>query len=210
MNNNMNIHFLAPENKEKWPLVWKKCFNTWTQSKYDINVWTDEGVDNLLIEDDKEFFDILNTLPPIYKFDYVRYLILEKYGGAYIDMDVELIEDFFHRLNPEKIYLIEGTRGTYVENSMMISPKDSINQEIWKRLKIFSKNTIIQNFKECSDPLNVIWTAGPGVLSTYFIKLMDLKAPPRSYFDILAWEHFSNPNGTLNFTKHYHTSAWSD
>jgi mannosyltransferase OCH1-like enzyme len=207
----MTIHFLTAgkyQNQEDWPEIWNKCFDSWFKTNYDICLWNDEGVDNLLIEDDKEFLKILNTLPPIYKFDYVRYLILEKYGGAYIDMDVELIEDFFHRLNPEKIYLMDGTRGTYLENSIMISPQNDINCKIWKDMKTFSKNIIIQNFKECSDYYNSIWTSGPGSLSTYFIKHLDQDLPIRSYFDILAWEHFSNPNGTLNFTKHYHISAW--
>ena len=92
----MTIHFLAPEDKDKWNPIWEKCFNTWAQTKHDINVWTDEGIDKLLQEDDIYFYEnYLNKLDNIYKFDYVRYIILEKYGGAYFDIDIELVNNFF-------------------------------------------------------------------------------------------------------------------
>jgi len=74
----LTIHLLAPEDKNKWPDVWHHCFSIFQKLPYKIKMWGDNDIDEILSKDDKEFLDILNTLPPIYKLDYVRYLILEK------------------------------------------------------------------------------------------------------------------------------------
>ena len=206
----MTIHFLAPEDKNKWHPLWHQCFESWSKTKHDISVWTDEGVDQLLKEDDEEFYNkYLNKLNPIYKFDYVRYIILEKFGGAYVDMDVELIdESFIDKLSSKKIYLMEGTSGTYIENSIMISPPTEINKHIWQRVKLYAKNHITNKFKECNNPYDVIWIVGAQLLSQFFIKYLP-KGNHRDYYDILAWEHFGNIDSTLSYTKHWQTNIWN-
>ena len=128
----MLIHLIAPKDQTKWLEVWHHCYNIWKSTPYKIKMWHDEDVDQLLKEDDEEFFDILNTLSPIYKFDYVRYLILEKFGGAYFDMDVELIINFIPLLNPNKIYLSEGENNCLISNHIMISPPDFL---FWFNIK---------------------------------------------------------------------------
>lgn len=207
----MTLHFLAPEDKDKWHPTWHTCFNIWSQTPYNLNVWTDEGIDKLLQEDDEEFYnEYLNKIPNIYKFDYVRYIILERYGGMYVDMDIELIDaSFIDKLDPKKVYLMEGTCGTYVENSLMLSPLNDFNKTVWQRVKSFAKNSIIKEFKKCKDPYNVIWITGPQLMSKFFIKYLPPGTHPRKYFDILSYEQFSNPYGTLNYTKHWQTSTWN-
>jgi hypothetical protein len=202
----MTIHFLAPEDRSKWHPTWEKCFESWVQTKYNINVWTDEGIDKLLQEDDKEFYnEYLNKLDPIYKFDYVRYIILENYGGMYVDMDVELIDiSFMDKIDSEKIYLMEGTGGTYIENSLIISPLDNVNKQFWQRIKMSAKTNIMKKIDQCANYYNVIWIVGPQLISKFFIR----EDPKRTYYDILAWEHFGNVDGTFNFTKHHQTSVY--
>jgi hypothetical protein len=214
----MKIHFLAPEDKNKWHPLWDECFNTWAQTKHDLNIWTDKGIDQLLKEDNEEFYtEYLNKLDNIYKFDYVRYIILKKYGGAYVDMDVELVNDFFPLLDPNIIYMMEGTNGTYVENSIMISPIQDPNKpynqkshyekasyEIWGRIKSMAKNNIIRRFDEINNNSKlVIEVVGPGMLSTFFSKLKN-----SLLYDILGYYNFNNPNSTLSFTKHHYSGTW--
>jgi hypothetical protein len=210
----MVIHLITAgkyQNQEDWPEIWVKCFNSWAKTKHDICIWNDEGIDRLLQEDDNVFYkQYLSKLDPIYKWDYVRYLILKKYGGAYFDMDVELIDDyFFYKLHPSKIYLMEGTCGTYIENSIMISPLTKLNKDFWKRIQTYSKNKILNKFNDCSNPHNVVWTVGAQLLSEFFLTQSPHK-DHRQYYDILAWEHFGNVEGTINFTKHYQTWTWDN
>lgn len=52
-------------------------------------IWTDEKVNNLIENDFPEYKEIISTFPhKFYLIDFIRYLILWKYGGIYIDMDV--------------------------------------------------------------------------------------------------------------------------
>jgi mannosyltransferase OCH1-like enzyme len=209
----MTIHLITAgeyQDQKNWPELWIKCFNSLSKTKHDICIWTDEGIDKLLKEDDEEFYkEYLKKLDPIYVWDYVRYIILEKFGGTYFDMDIELIdESFIDKLSSKKMYLMEGTSGTYIENSIIISPPTGINKHIWQRIKLFAKNNIINKFKECNNPYNVVWIVGAQLLSQFFIKHLP-KGNPRNYYDILAWEHFGNVDSTLNYTKHWQTNTWS-
>jgi hypothetical protein len=107
---------------------------------------------------------------------------------------------------------MEGTGGTYVENSIMISPPTEINKQIWQRMKLFAKNKIMNNFEECKKESNVYWIVGAQLLSEYFIKHSPLATTTKNHrdcYDILAWEHFANTKNTLNYTKHWQTNTWN-
>jgi mannosyltransferase OCH1-like enzyme len=220
----MTIHLIAAgkyENPENWPPIWHQCFESLIKSKHDINIWDTKGIKKLIKEEDAEFYnEYLNKLDIIYQIDYVRYIILKKYGGAYMDMDVELVRDFFPLLNPNIIYMMEGTAGTYVENSIIISPTQDPNKtheqkthqertfyEIWDRVKNMAKNNIIRRFKEI--PTNkklIIELIGPGMLSTFFSKIDN--SPPRQKYNVLGYYQFSDVTSTLSFTKHYYSGVW--
>jgi mannosyltransferase OCH1-like enzyme len=204
----MTIHFLAPEDKDKWEPIWDKCFNTWAQTSYDLNVWTDEGIDKLLKEDDDEFYiNYLSNLHPIYKFDYVRYLILEKYMGIYIDIDIKLIKDFIPLLDPTSIYLAEGTSGNYVENCLMVASNNKhYSSAFFERVKEFCKDKIKLNYSKClKHKRQVVYNVGARALSEFVIT-------QHKFFKVninrLAYEHFGSLENTLSFTKHYYTNSW--
>ena len=204
----MTIHFLAPEDKNKWHSVWKKCFNTWTKTSYDLNIWTDEGIDGLLQKDDNEFYyNYLNQIDPIYKFDYVRFIILEQYGGIYSDMDIELIENFIPMLNPNKIYMMEGDIGELYSNCLMTSPNDNATQEVWRTLKLFCKQRIIDNFELCKDKYNVMRMVGPFAISEWFAKYFNEFNLPK--VGVLSKYHFSQIDSDISFSKHYSTNTWN-
>ena len=77
----------------------------------------------------------------IFKLDYVGSLILEKIGGAYIDMDVELISPFINQIDRNKIYIIGASSSDeVVQNSLMISPPS----EFWTRFLTFSRKKYLK------------------------------------------------------------------
>lgn len=208
----MIIHFLAPKDKNKWHPIWHTCFNTWTKTNYDLNIWTDEGVDKLLQEDDNEFYkEYLNKLHPVYKWDYVRYIILEKYRGAYFDMDVELVDSsFFNKLHPNKVYIKEGDAGSYLENSIIIS-QSKFFDTMWRRIKIYTKNLLIDNFKKAkTDSFYTMELVGPDALAKFFANYVRGKelTKKEKLFEILSHEHFGSLTNEISFTRHYFTSTW--
>ena len=204
----MTIHLLAPKDKSKWNPIWHKCYSIWQQCPHEIKMWHDEDIDYLLKEDDIEFFKILNSLPSIYKFDYIRYILLEKFGGAYFDMDVEIIDpSFFNKLNENIIYLMEGTAGTYVENSIMITPSNLIYSEYWERIKSISQCNIRNNINKCQNKLNVVHMVGPGVISKFFSYLkLELGAKK---IEVLGYEQFASKTNTISYARHYQTCTWN-
>jgi mannosyltransferase OCH1-like enzyme len=196
----MLIHLLAPKDQTLWPKIWYKCYDIWKTSPYKIKMWYDEDIDQLLKEDDKEFFNsYLSKLDKIYKFDYVRYLILEKFGGAYFDMDIEIVRDFIFLLNKDVVYIMEGNRDEYLQNSIMISPP---NNRLWTNIKYYCKWNVINHFEKCrSSNFWTVNTVGPLALSSYFSKFK----PP---FEMLSYHHFSTTTNTLSFSKHHNTISW--
>ena len=201
----MIIHLIAPKDKTQWPNIWHHCYNIWKSSPHEIRMWHDEDIDQLLKEDDEEFYTILNTLPPIFKFDYVRFILLEKFGGAYFDMDVEIINDFFPMLSPNKIYMMEGTNGSLVENSIMISCESRSDRTMWSRLKEYSKFKILSNLEDCNIEYKVIAYAGPNLISNYFVKhLPNFEVK----YEILSYPQFASLTNEVSFSKHHQTTFW--
>ena len=146
----MTIHLIAAgdlENPNNWPKIWSKCYNIWKSSPYKIKLWGDKDINNLLIEDDEGFFkDYLSNLKPIFKWDYVRPLILKKFGGAYFDMDIEIFFDFLPQLNPNVVYIMGGhkeiDKKNIVENSIMISYPNLYNNQFFHDLQQYFKYNI--------------------------------------------------------------------
>ena len=203
----MIIHLLAPKEQYTWHPIWGKCYSIWKTSPYEIKLWNDEDIDQLLKEDNEEFFNILNTLPPIYKFDYVRYVILEKFGGAYFDMDIEIIDpSFIPKLNPNKFYYMEGTLGTFIDNSLIISSKvPKYNQDLFHRIKTYTKRLILNNLDECT-PFNVIKFVGPYALSDWVSRYQSQTIVE---YEILGQYQFSSPTNEVAYTRHHQTSVWN-
>lgn len=210
----MVIHLITAgkyQDPNKWPNIWRKCYKSWEGCPYKIKIWNNEKINILLKEDDEEFFNILNNLPPIYKWDYVRYIILEKFGGAYFDMDVEIIDSsFFNKLPLNKMFFMEGTSGSYLENSIMITPINLYYEEFWEKIKNYAQYIVKSSPKTTLTPHNVQTKVGSGMLSKFFLdKLLNSSSTIRPW-EILGYHQFGCPsNNGIVFTKHYNTSLWS-
>lgn len=196
----MTIHLIAPKDKTKWSPIWHRCYNIWNLSPYKIKLWHDEDIDTLLRENDKEFFNKLQGLDKIYKWDYARILILEKFGGAYFDMDVEITSDFIKNLNPNQTYISGGSPfQDILTNWIVISPKSYC----WSNFLERGKQLLLSNYDECKKNKSlVITTFGPAALSRFFTiqGFQDIQ--------ILSYWHFSDINSNLSFSKHYFTNSW--
>ena len=206
----MIIHLLAPKDKSKWPETWHHCYNILLNSPHDISIWNDEGIEKELREHDNEFYEeYLSKLDKIYQIDYVRYIILNKYGGAYFDLDVELIIDFLPLLNSNTTYILEGGIGELVSNAIMITYKEC---SIWEHILQKAKYNIIQNFNLAQqDNFNTVKLVGPLFLSSFVAKFWNLQRIQKTHspnIELLSWQQFNNPLSTFSFTKHHSTHTW--
>tara|TARA_R110000803_G_scaffold210430_2_gene282176 strand:+ start:80 stop:769 length:690 start_codon:yes stop_codon:yes gene_type:complete len=224
----MDIHLIAPKDKSQWRDKWKKCYKFWENSSYNVIIWDDEKIDNILKQDDIMLFEVLNQLPPIYKYDYVRYIILDKFGGAYFDLDVEVIVDFIPSLHPDEVYISEGqpfkdeeikrdfgdklspsffelieTPIDYaLSNHIMISPK---NRGLWKIIKNKVKINLIKYYKTHNGNfINVLKVVGPIALSRIVFEY-------GFHHKLLSYHHFDvgdDDRSAFVVCKHHKTFNW--
>ena len=134
--------------------------------------WNLEKCDKLLKEHYPHHLDMYKKYPyHIQRCDAIRYFILHRYGGLYVDMDYfcnkpwnEVLEKYHN-----DIYIVETPNNTglddiHVSNSLMYSKKGHI---FWNTLFIELENKKTQ---PCyySKHIEIMFTAGPGILNRIF------------------------------------------
>ena len=210
-NVNVVIHLIAAgryENRGDWPPIWEKCYQSIEKLGYKIQIWNTNKINHEIKTDDEEFYnEYLSKLDPVYKWDYVRYIILQRYGGIYMDMDIEIVNNFIPLLKPNKIYMMEGDIGELYNNCLMVSPNDWFTQEVWSTLKLFVKQRVIDNFELCGERYNVMKMVGPFALSEWFAKYFSVFCLPN--VGVLSKYHFSQVDSDICFARHYTTSEWN-
>jgi hypothetical protein len=210
----MIIHLSAPKDKNSWPDIWHQCYNYWVNSPYKIKLWNDDEIDSLIKNDDLEFFNIINKLPKICKLDYFRALVLEKYGGAYFDLDIEMLFDFLPLTDPSKVYIMGHppfpSKKLIVQNSLFISSLE--NSLFFYHLKNYFKYTTKKHFNLIQEPyshilpgLNIGKIAGSISLSK-FVKVYKKSLP---FLEILDYKYFNDSNNSIKFCIHHSIQSWN-
>ena len=77
------------------PVYLKEISQTWQEKhpEWEYRFWNKDAVEQFLESDFPEFISLYNSFPfDVQRWDFVRYLILERLGGLYVDMDYECIE----------------------------------------------------------------------------------------------------------------------
>jgi len=138
--------------KKEMPPEWKKAQQKWKDlySDYEYILWGNDNSLDLIKKEYPQYLDMYNNFEyPIQRADFIRYCILQTYGGIYADLDIvpekKFTDETFTGTNSD-VYLMKGNNFlnyTYViiiTNSLMISKKNSIfwdyvRKEIEKRYK---------------------------------------------------------------------------
>jgi len=89
-------------------------------------IWTDENARELIKSDYPFFLKTYDSYEwGIQRADAVRYFVLHKYGGMYVDLDYESRVNFWDRLPQDRVGLVESPYqyNEKAQNSLMSSPK---------------------------------------------------------------------------------------
>ncbi|MCD7916226.1 MAG: hypothetical protein LUG96_13835 [Tannerellaceae bacterium] len=74
--------------------TWKRDYPDW---KYEL--WDNERMNNFILIHYPHYWERYNEFPHnIQRWDIIRYLILDHYGGVYVDFDYESIKSIEHLL----------------------------------------------------------------------------------------------------------------
>lgn len=206
----MLIHLFAPKDRNKWKPIWNKCYKIWEESPHQIKLWDDKEIDNELKLDDPDFYNKLQECPPIYKYDYARYVIILKYGGAYFDLDIEVIRDFFPLLKNDRLYLYEGFASTGVEPAIIISTP-GFPVHFFHMLKSYIQNKIHDETRYKNTIENTTYKTGPTSLSQFYLQwskdnIMDDVTNKR--IQVLPFELFGSSYHDLSYCIHHYTNSW--
>ena len=129
---------------------WKKYNNDW-----EYKLWDEENIKELKI---KEFNIYSKELNPGYRSDIVRYIVLNKYGGIYVDTDFECIKSIPYDLLNYKFVscVIFGNKPSIANGMMMSTPGFILIKNI---LKSIEKDNYINDIKD------IIKNSGPEILT---------------------------------------------
>ncbi len=108
---------------------WQRLHPTWT-----YRLWTDEDLRNLVVDHYPEMLKVYDDFPyPIQRVDMARYMILDRHGGVYSDLDlipVTPIDPFL--VGSMDVYLVHsGNVKTCLTNALMASVPGA---PLWKRI----------------------------------------------------------------------------
>ena len=175
---------LIPKESVEFISNWKNIY-----TDYKIIIWTDEMIesDNIIPNNLKEEYTS-NSFSPAYKSDIVRYIILNKYGGIYLDTDFECLKKIpDHFLNFKFLGGIQNNGevniaffASQMNNELLIETIESIPKSI---------NTAIHgNYYTCE---NIYRITGP------------------QFFNRICLKYLSNTDYFF-FTKEYFYPYWFD
>lgn len=150
----------------------KHCRESWDilNPNFCHIIWNRENTVKLIKSFYPEFYELFVNYPfEIQRCDMIRYCILHRYSGIYVDMDYKCKKSFqnvFKLWNQYDIYLINSSNVSgKISNSMMLSYEK--NHMFWKMV-LLEMNKIAAGYKDVSKHLQVMYTTGPAMLSKMY------------------------------------------
>jgi len=162
-----------PEHFRLFGETWKEFHPDW---KYEF--WDNDRVNDFIMEYYPQYWDTYLCFQyDIQRFDAVRYLILDKIGGMYVDFDTECLKPHdaliagktcCFSMEPEK-HRLRFNKPVYFNNALMASvPEHPFMKEIIKT--VFSYTPNIEEFTSEQRFMEIMNSTGPLALTEIYEK----------------------------------------
>lgn len=162
---------------------------------WEYKLWTDKDNDEFVRKEFPELYDIYNGFSKnIMRADVIRYLIMDKIGGLYLDLDYEMLKPFNFKdsqlILPKNRSLNFGDSADEIGNCVFASVP---NHQFWKDVI----NDIKNNPPQINDYTEVIDATGPGLLTRIYHSkdYIDIDTPDRIIF------HPPSPTNNKEYKK---------
>ena len=162
-----------PKHFEKLGESWKSDYPEW-----EYIVWDNQKMNDFILSNYPEYWESYQAFPyNVQRWDVIRYLILDKIGGMYVDFDYQslarmdsLLENKTCCFSEEENYINKkGEKVSVFNNALMLSvPKHPFMQKIIETA--FSDKMVYANpepKQQC-----VLSTTGPGMITTLYNSLL--------------------------------------
>lgn len=204
------------ENLSGPPESWRKISESWRKKNPDWEYifWTKPEMEDLV----KEFPDFEKTYFKfpfnVQRWDAIRYLILFKYGGLYVDMDYECLKNIDQLFDSSKCVLglepqehAKKINAEYLPGNAFMASEPK--HPFWLAVIDFMKNIELNNYREENKVRYILETTGPFMINNVYeaynekgdiTLISDKFVAPLSQFEL--FEHnFLNENN-LDLTPH--------
>ena len=105
---------------ERWKLAVNSCKKKYNDYQYIL--WTDEMMEKFVKTEYPDFFNVYDSYKEnIQRCDAFRYLVLYKYGGVYIDMDIICKKNFDNLLSYDLVLAKSSNMNNFFTNSFFMS-----------------------------------------------------------------------------------------
>ena len=155
----------------RMPSVFKPLIETWLKNhpSWQYKLWTDADIESFHLEN-QELYNAAKNYGQ--RSDILRYEILYRYGGLYIDVDFKCIKpfDLLHHCYDFYTGLFDIATGTAANGLIGCAPDHPIMKEMIKSLKTISKE---------SEYLDIIKLTGPDFFTNIFLKTYE-QSPGRA------------------------------
>lgn len=102
------IHYIWLGDIEKLPELGKVCINTWHENLVDFEIilWDESKIRDVFSVDKLSFFNsMLEKKKYAFAADFARCIILNEFGGIYLDTDVEVVKNLAPLLNDCSVFM---------------------------------------------------------------------------------------------------------
>lgn len=217
------IHQTGPSNRDDWHPIWFKCQESWIKNfpNYQYVFWNDEDIDTLVKNHYPEYLQMYQDFPVhIMKIDFIRFCLMDKFGGIYADLDYYCYKNFESEIIKD-CYVVENPFGNDpIENSLMCSEPNLLffkkclektqarfyevkNRDPGK-LDLVSVISTNEQYGKLLRPYLVFYISGTNLLSSVYRENTDIvETLPGFNFNNLDYSYDS-----CYYTKHIHTGTW--
>lgn len=207
------IHYIWFGSKPYTKII-QKCINSWKSflPEYEIMLWNEDTFDISSCQFVKESYELGK-----YAFvsDYVRFFVLDKYGGIYLDTDVEFLKELDEKILENECVLALDDLG-YLSGSTIMSENSNIFikdcKKIYEDMPFINSDGSINNDVINTHMQNILIPFGYDVKNEFQnlnYKNSKIIIYPDEYFHCR-----SQVSGKLNKTSstyaiHWHTITWT-
>lgn len=195
------IHYIWIGGKEKSKLT-ELCLNSWRRvlDNYEIIEWNENNLPLDELRKNRFLGKCIKLKLWAFVSDYLRLYVLYKYGGIYLDTDVEVIKTFTPLLDAKLFigyenndYIGTAVIGAEPGNGTIKRLLDFYNDEIWN--VDFINNPIIFKYLYEREPL----------------LFKDCKIYPQNYFSpYIPEKNYNKPVETEEtYSIHWYTANWN-
>lgn len=189
----------------------KKCIESWYNKNpdYEIKLWNENNFD---IQDNKYATEAYDNKKWAFVSDYARLVVLEKYGGVYLDTDMEVLvglESFIKNSaflgyeNDSKV--AAGIIGAEKNHSFIKLLKAKYDNEVFIETNKLNMKTIVERITELLEEEYNLNNNNSGIQQ---LLKNDLMIYPRDYFYPVSMagkkKFFTNNTATI----HHYSGSW--